>query len=93
MAKPTKKTMTTKEIAAEWQLPESWFIRARTFGFGPPFAVIPPGIIRYDREGAHRWLAERTHNRTAEHRGKTTMAGKRMGRPPKNVAAKILTEA
>jgi hypothetical protein len=94
-APPADKKMTTAEIAAEWQMPESWFIRARTFGFGPPFIIIPPGTVRYDREGAKAWLAARTHYRTSDHVGKT--GTKRIGRPPKNtlanVAAKILTEA
>jgi hypothetical protein len=80
-AKPVEETLTTAEIAMLWKIPEAWFIRARTLGAGPPFSVIPPGIIRYDREGARRWLAARVHNQTSDHLGKSgTM---RLGRPPK----------
>jgi hypothetical protein len=102
MAKPNAKkkpatkisideTLTTAEIAMLWKVPEAWFIRARTLGAGPPFSVIPPGIIRYNREGARLWLAKRVHQKTSDHLGKS--GGPRMGRPLKRDYLAIAAEA
>ena len=60
--------LTTTQTAVWLGVSEPWLEIGRHKGYGPPFVMIAPRLIRYRRSNVLAWLRERTHQCTREYR-------------------------
>lgn len=65
--------LVSQERAAEiLGVSERFLERRRVRGGGPPFVRVSPRAIRYRVSDLEAWIAERTHDSTAEYAGQST---------------------
>ena len=50
---------------------ESWLIKGRSQGFGPPFVRLAPKMVRYRRSRLKQWLLEREFTSTSQYPART----------------------
>jgi hypothetical protein len=59
--------LSTRELAAWFQVSEQWLEIARCKGYGPEFERLGPKLIRYRRGKARKWLDRRSYTHTKEY--------------------------
>ena len=59
--------LATAQVAAWLGVSECWLEIGRHKGYGPPFVMIAPRLVRYLRSSVLAWLHERTHQCTREY--------------------------
>src|SRR5262249_54867520 len=59
--------LTEAQMAAWFGCSQQWLKLGRTRGYGPPYELLSPRMVRYQRGKARQWLNGRTHNSTAEY--------------------------
>jgi hypothetical protein len=62
--------LSTIQVAAWLGVSVQFLEIGRSKGFGPPFIVVAPRVLRYSRQDILAWLATRTHARTSEYETK-----------------------
>ena len=69
----------TDAMAAWLGVSVQWLNIGRHLGYGPPFKKINPRCVRYLRGDVLKWLAQRTHVRTAEYTERLRAPAKKAG--------------
>jgi hypothetical protein len=60
--------LNTKEVASWFGVSEEWLEIGRSIGYGPPFILLAPRIVRYQRGQCRDYLKARRHASTSEYR-------------------------
>jgi hypothetical protein len=60
--------LTTRELAAWFNCTTTWLENGRREGYGPPFLLVGPNMVRYQRGKALDWLGQREFLFTSQYK-------------------------